>query len=166
MSNAFLYRMPAGIPGNITRVSAATVEPQQLDTTNYPTAYGLAGTIDATSHNFRHANSSDSASSNFSLYVRPFPTSGGANDPIGSATVPTAGLCSVLKRGYMMVSCAYGTPAKGGTVYVRTAANGGRTVLGAIEAQSDTTYSVALPSNCYFTGAADASGNVEIAFNI
>lgn len=163
---AFTYRMPAGIPGAINRSATATVESAVLDTTNYPTAYGLAGTIDATSHNFRHATTGDTASTNFSLYVRPYPTGPNVNDPLGTSTPPTSGVANTLKRGYMTVNVAYGTPVKGGTVYVRITANGGRTTLGAIEAQSDTTYSVALPSNSYFTGPADSNGNVEVAFNI
>jgi hypothetical protein len=42
MGNTFLYRMPAGIAGAISRPQDLTVEPQLLDSTNLFPAYGLA----------------------------------------------------------------------------------------------------------------------------
>ena len=41
MSNAFIYRMPAGIAGALTRAEHALVEPQIMDT-DYPvTVFGV-----------------------------------------------------------------------------------------------------------------------------
>jgi hypothetical protein len=45
MGNTFLYRMPAGIAGAISRPQDLTVEPQLLDSTNLFPAYGLGGKI-------------------------------------------------------------------------------------------------------------------------
>jgi hypothetical protein len=160
---AFTYRMPAGIPGAVNRASTATVEAQQLDTTNYPTVYGVPIVIDAASHNARYAKTGDA--SIYGMYVRPYPTGGSATDGLGTSTPPTSGIVSVLKRGYMTVKLNVGTAVNNGQVYVRITANGGNTIIGGIEATSDTTYTLAI-ANCAFMGPADASGNVEIAYNI
>ncbi len=165
MSNAFQFRMPAGIPGAINRSSTATVEAQLLDTTNYPTVYGVPVAIDATSKSVRKIMAGDAASSVYAMYVRPYPTNSGT-DPIGTSTAPVSGICSVLKRGYMTVQLNGATAAaKNGAVYVRTVANGGNTIIGGIEAAADSANTFAM-ANAYFTGPADANGNVEIAFNI
>jgi hypothetical protein len=162
---AFQFRMPAGIPGAVTRASLATIEPQQLDTTYYPTSYGVPVVIDATSHNVRYAKTGDAATAIYGMYVRTFPSGGSATDGLGTSTPPVAGLCSILKRGYMMVKVNVGTAVKNGAVYVRITANGGNTIIGGIEATSDSTNTLALP-NAYFMGAADANGFTEIGFNL
>lgn len=162
----FTYRMPAGIPGGINRAEVATVEAQQLDTTNYPTSYGVPVAIDATSKNLRKIIGGDAAAAVKGFYVRPYPTSNGSSsDGLGTVTPPTSGVANVLRRGYMTVKNNVGTPAKGGQVYVRVTANGGNTIIGGVEATSDSTNTIA-PAGCFFTGAADASGNVEIEFNL
>ena len=71
------------------------------------------------------------------------------------AGVQKADILTVLRRGYMVVKTAGGTPALGGTVYLKTD--------GTITADKGT--NTAIPG-CTFMGAADASGLVEIAFNI
>jgi hypothetical protein len=43
MDNTFLYRMPAGIAGAISRPQDLTVEPQTLDSTNHSPRTALAG---------------------------------------------------------------------------------------------------------------------------
>ncbi len=165
MSNAFLYRMPAGIPGSINRMSTATVEAQMLDTTNFPTVYGVPVAIDATSKNTRKIMAGDAAANVYGLYVRPYPTNSNT-DPLGTSTPPVSGICNVLKRGYMTVQLNGATAAaKNGAVYVRTVANGGNTIIGGIEAAADGSNTFVM-ANAYFTGPADASGNVEIGFNI
>lgn len=165
MSNVFLLRMPAGIPGNVTRPQNATIEAQQLDTTNFPTVYGVPVAVDATSKNVRKIMGGDAATAIYGFYVRPFPTTGGSSDGIGTSTPPTSGIVSILKRGYISVKLNVGTAAKNGAVYARIVANGGNTIIGGIEATSDSTNTI-LFANAYFTGAADASGNAEVAFNI
>lgn len=159
---AFTYRMPAGIPGAISRESQATIEPNMLDTTGAPTAYGTV--VKLVSGLIKAIASGDAASVVYGFLVRPFPFND-STDGLGTGTVPTARrLCDVMRRGYMMVALAAGTAAKGGQVYVRVTAGSGRAV-GAIETAADTGNCVAI-SGCTFMGAADASGNVEIAFNI
>lgn len=168
MSNAFLYRMPLGIPGTISRAAGqATVEPVQLSSSAPFSAYGLPGTIDATSHQFRPTQSGDTAV--YAFLVRPFPLTDSNTSPaIGTSTPPqNGGVGDALKRGYITVTLAGGTAVKNGTVYVRTAVGSSGKAIGDVEAAvSDTSNCIALPATCYFTGPADSNGYVEVAFNI
>lgn len=166
---AYLFSIPAAIPGQISR-GQATVEPSQIDPTTTPAAFGLPVVLDATSHKVRSFKSSDSASSMFGFLVRSYPTESSLND--FGAGVPVANaLGDVLKRGYIGVQVNGPTAAvKGGTVYVRIAdADSTGRPIGGIEAAADTTggtNTVAL-SNAYFTGVSDAStGVAEVAFNL
>lgn len=161
---AFLYRMPAGIPGDVTRPSNSTTEPQQIDSGTPPTKYGVF--VKLVSGKVQPVASGDAGSVVYGLLQRPYPTNA-ANEALGTATPPTSGLCDVMVRGYMTVKLALGTAAKGGAVYVVTTA-GGTVVVGDIvtsttPAGGGTAVAVA---DCIFMGAADASGNVEIRYNI
>ena len=69
--------------------------------------------------------------------------------------VQSMDMVTVLRRGYIVVKSAGGTPALGGVVYLKTD--------GTITADKGT--NTAIPG-CTYMGAADASGLVEIAFNI
>lgn len=163
------FRMAAGIPGQVTRDWHSTIEPQMMYATTPITAYGLPGTIDATTTQFRGITTGDAATAVYGFLVRPYPTTSGAvsgNDPLGTSTPPLTGVVNVLVRGYICVYLGGATAAaKGGAVYARVAAPGTNKVIGDIEAASDSTNTVLL-ARAYFTGPADAAGNCEIAFNI
>ena len=161
---AFLYRMPAGIPGDVTRPSNSTTEPQQIDAAAPPTKYGVF--VKLVSGKVRPIAASDAATVVYGLLQRPYPTNA-ANEALGAATPPTSGLCNVVVRGYMTVKLAFGTAAKNGQVYVTTVA-GGAAAVGdiATSATPDTGATAVAVAGCIFMGAADASGNVEIRFNI
>lgn len=168
MSNAFLYRMPSGIPGAISRESVATIEYQPLDSTKNFGEYGLAGQISG--DNFVPITSGSAITAVYGFLVRPYPTTGAnASDPLGTAVPPTSGEANVLKRGYISVKCYRGTPAKNGTVYIRVGDTDTTGFpLGSITADADSTTAadtLALPG-AYFTGAGDANGNVEVAYNL
>ena len=165
MSNAFLYRMPAGIPGNVNRASHATVEAALLDATNYPTAYGVPVAVDATSKNIRKIGAGDTAAGVFGFYVRPYVTNH-SQDGLGTSTPPVSGVCKVLKRGYISAQLnGAAAAAKNGAVYVRVAAPAAGKPLGGVEAAADASNTFLL-AGASFTGPADASGNCEIAFNL
>lgn len=168
--SAFLYRMPSGVPGAISRTNLALIiETAILLSGSAPSAYGLPVAVDPTTGHVRAITTGDTAASVYGFMVRPYPTQGGDGQStgIGSSPPPTSGPVDVLKLGYMSVYVSRGTAAKNGTVYVRVAANATypNSPVGGIEAAADGTNTVAL-TNCYFTGAADANGNCEIAFNI
>ncbi|ALD93476.1 hypothetical protein CR3_4294 [Cupriavidus gilardii CR3] len=164
MSTAILYRMPSGIPGDISRQSQATVEPQIFDPALPFPGYGVFGKLAA--GKFVPIASGDAAAVVYGLLVRPYPTTGGAgSEPVGTATPPTKGVCDVLRRGYMTVKNNAGTPALGGQVYVRVAAAAAGKPIGGIEAAADGTNTIAVTGAIFMNGG-DANGNVEIAFNI
>jgi hypothetical protein len=164
MSNAFLYRMPAGVPGDVTRASQATIEPVFLNPSLPFAGYGLFGKI--AGGQFVPFGAGDAAGAEYGLFVRPYPTTGGAaSDPLGTATPFSKGVADVLRRGYMTVKLNAGTASKDSQVYVRVAAAAAGKPIGGIEAAADSTNTVAI-TTASFMGAADASGNVEIAYNI
>jgi len=169
----FLYSMPFGIPGAVTRMGngvPSDVEAQIMDSGNPVLAYGLFGQIDGTSQDFREMGAGDTDV--YGCLVRPFPsqpsTAAGVSGsvPLGTAAVPpTSGAIDVLKMGYINVLLRGATAAKkNGIVYVRINAADSTHPLGGCEAAADGGNTVAI--NAYFTGPADANGNVEIAFNI
>jgi hypothetical protein len=162
MSNAYLYRMPSGIPGDVSRKLDSTIDTQFFSSSLPFASYGIP--VKLSSGNVVPFAAADVAASLFGFLVRPYPTQG-AKEPIGTAVPPTYGAANVLRRGWMTVQCNAGTPAKGGIVYVRIDTPSGAKVVGGIEAASDTTHNVAL-TGVTFTNAGDANGNVEIEYNI
>lgn len=161
---AFQFRMPAGIPGNISRAWASPmVEPQEITpfgTTGAPTAYGLGGLIDATTGMFRVPAAGDAALNG--VLVRSFPTNSTQNG-LGVSTPPLGGIIDMLKIGYMSVLLQNVTACKKqGAVYccIQNAPVGGQ--VGGFEAAANGNN--ILVTNAYFTGPADANGNTEVRF--
>lgn len=163
MSNAFISRMPAGIPGTISRGAAnSTVEPVVI-TPNGITVYGVGTVIDANTGQLRLPAAGDAAITG--ILVRPFPTNS-SQDGLGTSTPPAKGLVDRLKRGYVSVLLSGATAAKkDGAVFCRIQNAGAGQFVGGFEAAADGGNTVAV-AGAYFTGPADASGNVEVAFNI
>lgn len=159
---AFLYRVPSGIPGDISRRADATIITKMLNSASAFSGYGLFGKM--SSGKFVPVDAGDTASAVYGLLVRPFPTQS-STDPLGTSTPPTTGPCDVMRRGLMTVKNNAGTAADGGQVYVRVANAAAGKPIGGIEAASDSTNTIAI-TNCFFTCAADAAGNVEIEFNL
>lgn len=172
---AFLYRMPAGIPGDVNRMFACTVEPDIIDPSNPPVLYGNAVALDGTSGKIRPIGAGDAAADLYGVLARPYPTNvqTAANffgtQTLGSGnTPPISGMCDVLKMGYIMTKLYGATASKaGGAVYVRIAGAGAGQIVGGFEAAADggNTIQAGAKNTYYFRGAADASGNVEIAWN-
>ena len=173
MSNAFIYRMPAGIPGEVTRREHSTIEPGIYDTTYPVTKFGVP--VKIVSGKVRPFAAADTittylASGLGGFLVRPYPTQYTSNEALGTATPNTATIANVMKRGYMMVkveaSLPAVVPAKEGIVYCRKTDHGASEyIIGGVESDADAAKCEAIP-NCFFTGAMDADGNCEIAFNI
>jgi len=162
MSNAYLYRMPSGIPGDVSRKLDSTIETQYFNASLPFASYGIP--VKLVSGKVVPFAAADVATSLYGFLVRPYPTQS-AQEPIGTATPPTSGPANILRRGWMTVKCNAGAPAQGGTVYVRIDTPSGAKVVGGIEAAADSTHTVAL-TGVSFTNAGDANGNVEIEYNI
>jgi hypothetical protein len=160
----FLYRMPSGIPGALTRAGApCVVEPNIILGTNPPLLYGIPVAVDPSTGKIRPIGAGDTIANVYGILVRPFPTQS-AGVAMGAAVPPTSGMCDVLKAGYINVKVnASAVPVKNGAVYIRTVANGGNTIIGGIEAAADSTNTFVL-TGAYFTGATDANGNGEVAY--
>jgi hypothetical protein len=169
--NVFLYRMPVGYPGQINRVEQAKIEAQVImpaTGTNVPAALGIGLVVDATTGFMRTPIAGDAITSLYGLIVREYPTQGGQADALGSYTLPIQGAVSIMKSGYMMVLVGgAAAPSKGSPVYWRI--NGAVTgkQIGGFEAALDATpANTLLVPNAYWTGAADATGICEIAYDI
>lgn len=164
MGNAFTYRMPAGIPGAVTRPHEASIEPQLYDSAAPFSAYGLPAKM--VSGKIQPVGTGDAASAVMGFLVRPYPAHS-TQDGVGTSTPPqTGGVANVLRRGHMNVKLNGATAAtKRGQVYIRVASAAAGKPIGGIEAAADSTNTIA-PTGCFFTGPADTDGNVEIEFNL
>lgn len=157
---AYVTRMPQGIPGDVSRKDALTAEPRMIGAT-VPDAFGLFVKFDSTTESVLPPTTNAAP---YGLLVRPYPTSSTATT-LGTAA-PTAGqLIDVMKRGYMTVKNRAGTAAAGGAVYVRYSAAATGQPLGGIEAAA-VSGETAVVTGAIFMSAADADGNVEIAYNL
>lgn len=170
MSNAIIYRMASGIPGALSRGEGqATIEPQIYDT-DYPvTVFGVP--VKYVSGKVRPIASGDTIASVVQGFlVRPYPTQYTSNEALAAGTPNTAQIANVLKRGYIMVkvnaSLPSAVPAKGGAVYCRKTDHGASEYLmGGVESDADSAKCEAI-TGAYFTGAMDANGYCEVAYNI
>ena len=155
---SFLYRMPSGIAGDVTRQSISTIEAQVLDSSNAFGAFGLFGKI--ASNKFIPVGSGDLATAIYGLLVRPYPSQGAnASDPLGTSVPKTSGLADVLRRGYAAVKCNNGTPALNGKVYVRVGNPSGVKVVGGIEATPELTVAGGVITG---TGTGTIAGTVSV----
>ncbi|AEP07072.1 MULTISPECIES: structural cement protein Gp24 [Acinetobacter] len=158
MGNAYLYRMPSGIPGDISRKAHSTVEAHILKG-NFG-AFGIFGKLTADGIVPLEAADTDV----YGLIVRSYPTQSALNG-IGAA-VPQSGIVNdIMRRGYMTVKCNAGTAKKAGKVYVRVATGTELKPIGGIEAVADGVNTIEI-KNAMFMHDADAQGNVEISYNI
>jgi hypothetical protein len=136
---AIQFRMPAGIPGTISRDQNLRSEAAVLSavTGQTPTGYGQAVVIDATTAQMRLPTPADAKINGW--LIRPYPTISAPNQPVLSdyagAAVPLGGTVKdQMTAGYMSVLLSgTGTPARGSQVYVWVAASTGSHVQGGPE---------------------------------
>lgn len=153
MSNAFLYRCPAGIPGDVTRREAAIISAEIIDPDTPVTVFGSPVTM--VSGKIQPINADSEVV--YGFLVRPYPAQGTSNEALATATPNTSLPGDVMRRGYMTVKCTTGTPTKNAAVYVNWDDGTLQTTQGGNED---------LIPDCYFTGAGDTNGYVEISFGI
>lgn len=163
---AYLYRMPVGIAGAVSRPQDLTVEPVILKSSNAFPAYGLAGKYDADGY-FVPLADGDTADKVKGIYVRPYPTTS-QPDMVRQVGTDKNFPGDAMKRGYMTVNLGAdaSTIKKGATVYVVVSLDSTIDVpLGGFMSTSISDKNVAL-TNAEFTGAGDANGNAEISWKI
>lgn len=158
MSNAFLYRMPSGIPGDVSRKSQSTIESHISSGT-----FGGLGVFGKfVGGKFVPLEAADKEV--YGLLVRSYPTQS-ATDSFGNAVPQSGTMQDVLRRGYMTVKCNAGTAKASNTIFVRVNAGTPAKPVGGIEAVADAANTIEL-KNAIFMHDADAQGNVEISFNV
>lgn len=171
-NNVYQYRMGVGAAGFVNRDQESTLEPNMLDVTNPPTAYGDPVKMGANGR-IQALAPGDTAAAIYGWLVRPYPTQAAASGypqaPFGAAAPVPGYACDVMKRGYMVVNLQGATAAApGGAVFVRvsgTVPSGGK--LNGVEAAVDgTAANTPQVPGTYFKGAADNYGSTEIAYNL
>ncbi|HFD7120983.1 TPA: hypothetical protein ACF3P8_003636 [Serratia marcescens] len=163
---SYLYRMPVGIAGAISRPQDLTVEPVILKSANAFPAYGLAGKIDADGF-FVPLADGDTADKVKGIYVRPYPTTS-QPDMVRQVGTDKNFPGDAMKRGYMTVNVGSdaSTIKKGAPVYIVVSPDASIDVpLGGFMATLVADKTALLP-NAEFTGAGDADGNAEISWKI
>lgn len=161
MANTYLYRMPSGIPGDVSRKLESLVDSRALDrdvTRQFP-GYGVPGKLVAGV--FTPIVAGDTAANIYGFLTRPFPTMG--RDAASLLPNANLGFHGIMRNGYMTVRVNAGVPAAMGPVYMRVATPTTGKPIGGLEAAADGANTVVIP-RCYFTSAADAAGNVEIEY--
>jgi hypothetical protein len=161
MGQSILFRANFGIPGDISRAGAATVEGQALNPAAPFASYGIPGKI--VNGQFVPLTVVGDVTP-YGILVRPYPTNS-SQDPIGTSTPPTSGVAGILRRGYISAACNGGVAALNAPVYVRYANPVAGAPIGGLEALSVAGTNVAL-TNAFWMGPQDAAGNAEIGFNI
>ncbi len=172
---SFLTRMGAGFPGDVNRSNAGqTITPEAADPSHPIPAYGVPVALNATGSGVRPLVATDTSASIFGLLVREFPVQSMPPNNFGAgqsltvpAVPPTQGALSVMRRGFMVVNVnasSSAAAAKGGQVYVWTAATTTGHVQGNFEATASPGNTIVAPA--LFRGAVDSSGNTEIEFNL
>lgn len=160
---AITYRMPFGVPGDLSRnFGNNTVEAQAYGATAFP-AYGLVAKVSTNTVIPISANNDVV----YGFLVRSFPITGpNASDALGVSVPPTAGVAGILRRGYMTVNVQLGSAscALGSSVYIRYQNPSGAQIVAGLEgASTGNTYQL---TTAFFTGPADANNNAEIGYNI
>lgn len=147
-------RMPAGVPGHVSRPAESTLETCLVGDTAI--AYGAPVKRNAKG---RLETVTTGDTEIYGFLARPYPTGGGRGGALtgddGKAEAGT--LAEVMRRGYMTVVCAKGTPVGGGKVYVRLEG-------GLIETAADTGKTIEIPAR--FSDGMDAANLTEISYNI
>jgi hypothetical protein len=156
MSNAFLYRCPAGIAGDVTRRESAIISAEIIDADVPVTVYGVP--VNMVSGKIQPINADSEVV--YGFLVRPYPAQGLTNEALATATPSLILPCDVMRKGYMTVKCENGTPTKNAPVYVAWDGSDVGKVQMTQGGNED------LIPNCYFTGVGDSDGNVEISFGI
>ena len=172
---AFTFRMNAGIPGEVSRFQTygCTITPEKQHATTPMTQYGQVAIMAAANAGVRPATAGDTAADmEWGIIVRPYPGPDiGVSFPsgtvdFGAGTPMAKGIVDILRRGYMTVKLGgSAAPAKGGAAWLWTAATAAPHTQGLLEAADVTTNGFKM-NKVEFMGPADASGNVEISYNV
>jgi hypothetical protein len=157
---SFLYRAPAGVAGDVTRPDDTIVESGLLNAAAAPTAFGAP--VKLVSGKFEKIASGDTAAVFAGVLSRVAPSiAGDLVQTYAGGTPNTASVQGIVVKGYVNVVCTQGTPARGGSVFVRVTADTGKAV-GDFETAADSGKCVALTGVTWAVDGKDASNIAEI----
>jgi hypothetical protein len=164
---AYLKQAPTGVPGDVTRTDESNVEPAMLVAVGssppvYPSAFGIAMIYVA--GGIQQWGTGNVQGDFAGVLIREVPSISGSNSDSLTANTPwSLQAAGLLVRGYCSVVCQYGTPARGGIVYVNIQAATGR-VVGGFEATYQSGYNIALTTQqaTWATDGMDANNNAEL----
>lgn len=166
-AQAYLFSAPAGFAGDVTRQLETNIEPAMLIAVSsaFAPSFGLAMVYNT--GGISQWGGSNVQADFAGVLVREVPqiaasiSSDSAAPPDGGTPEPTLAH-GLMVRGYVAVLCAYGTPARGGLVYVRTVANSNNETVGTFDATSDSSNNVVLTAQ-QATWATDGKDSNNIA---
>lgn len=108
---AYVTRAPAGIPGELSRQEGAVVVPVALNET---IVYGKP--VKMVTDKASNIDANDTAANFYGVLQRSAPAISTDNT---SNTADTDFVQQVIRKGFVSVACATGTPTQGGQVYMR-----------------------------------------------
>lgn len=164
---AYTLSAPAGFAGDITRQLETNVEPAMLVAVSavFAQSYGIAMVYVA--GGISQWGGSNVQADFAGVLVREIPGIAGSISS-DTAAPPDGGIPNpdqaqgLAVRGYLAVICGYGTPARGGLVYVRTVSSVNNTAVGTFDATSDGGNNVVL-TIAQATWASDGKDSNNIA---
>lgn len=176
---AFTYRPGNGSAGEVNRTHPASINAYFPDATNPPNLFGQPVIVDATSHQVRRYGVGEANTTGavpWGVTVRPFPfqqptaATSGAPATFNSGIPPSNQPVDVLRAGYILVMLGNGSitgAVLGGPVFIWCAASSGNNILGSFTTTTTAGSVAALNTNWFYMhGVQDASGIVEISFNV
>lgn len=135
MANSFLYRMPSGVVGSVTRPLETAVESVFLNASKPVLSFGAP--VKLVSGKAEPLEAGNAASVFYGILARVAPSIGGSTAQLFASQNPnTDSVQGIVTRGYVNVACTIGTPVRGGQVYARVVADTGK-LVGDIEATAD-----------------------------
>ena len=166
MAPAYLFQAPTGVPGDITRTDETNVEPAMLVAVSSVFAQAFGIPMAYVAGGISQWQGSNVAADFAGVLVREVPSISGSlssDASLGGGVPNPLQPNGLAVRGYVSVLCTIGTPARGGVVYIRTVASGGK-AIGDFEAVSDPGNNVALSATQaeWASDGKDASNNAEL----
>jgi hypothetical protein len=159
-------------PGHVSRLGPLNITARQvLPSTPNPISFGQVVVINPATNTYQSVADFIAGGGTFTaalfagIAVEEVLTTGGypySPDAGVTGAYNPGNQCEAINFGTVSVPVNAGTPQSQGTVYVRISANGANTIVGGIEAASDTTHTVALTGVVFSTGVKDANSNAEI----
>lgn len=167
MSQAYLFRAGAGVPGEPTRVPLKDIQTGLLDTAAAPginpTAFGVP--VKYVSPYFQAIQAGDVAADFYGILVRLAPSIAGDTQESLTSGTPNANLNQgIMDNGYVNVLCTVGSPVRGQPVYMRVVENLPN-LVGALEATSVPGENVALVGVVWAVDGLDSNNVTEIELN-